>query len=117
MFIPAFICGVMLSNCKRDEQKSNLALISDEIVASDVTNEVVYADREKNEIVSHENLDYDAFVKWVRDSIQKRASNVTNEIVFVDREKDKSLSLENVDYEAFVKWVRDEVIQRAEQRR
>ena len=76
MFIPALICGVILTNCKRAEQKDNLALTSNEIVAYNVTNEVVLTDREKDEIVSRENSDYEAFVKWVRDSIQKRSTRV-----------------------------------------
>jgi chaperone required for assembly of F1-ATPase len=113
MFIPALICGVMLTNCKRAEQKGNLAFTSDEIVASNATNEVVFADKEKDEIVSRENVDYRAFVEWVRDSIQKRASNVTNnEVVFADREKNEIVSRENVDYRAFVEWVRDSIQKR-----
>jgi len=113
MFIPALICGVILTNCKRAEQKDNLALTSNEIVAYNVTNEVVFTDREKDEIVSRENSDYEAFVKWVRDSIQKRVSNVTNEFIFADREKDEIVSRENSDYEAFVKWVRDSIQKRS----
>ena len=108
IFIPALLCGVMLSSCKRDKQKGDLSLISD------VISEVVLTDREKDEIESRGNVDYDAFVKWVRDSIQKRASNVTNEIVFADREKDE-ISYREME-EAFRQWVRDQVIQRAEQR-
>ena len=114
MFICALICGVMLTNCKRAGQKVNLALTSDEIVAYNVTDEVVFAEREKGEIVSRENEDYRVFVKWVRDSIQKRASNVTNnEVVFAEREKGEIVSRENEDYRAFVKWVRDSIQKRS----
>ena len=102
MFIPALVCGVMFTNCKRAEQKDNLAL----------TSEVAIADRERDVVMSRENVDYDAFVKWVRDSIQKRASN-TNEVVIADRKKDEVVYHENVDYDAFVKWVRDSIQKRS----
>ena len=118
MIISALICGVMLTNCKRAEQKENLALASDEIVASTLENvdyEVFVkwvrdsiqkktSNVTNSEVISLENVDYEAFVKWVRDSIQKRASNVTNSEV---------VSRENVDYEAFVKWVCDSIQKRS----
>ena len=90
MIIPALICGVMFTNCKRAEQKDSLALTS--------------------EVVSRENVEYEALVKWVSDSIKKRASKVTNnEVVLADKEKYKIVSRENVEYEALVKWVSDSI--------
>ena len=106
--IPALICGAMLTNCKRAEQKDSLAL----------TSEVVLADRESDESVSRKKDEYEAFVMWVRDSIQRRAYvTVTNNEVVFDRETDKILSPpEKEAYEAFVIWVRDSIQRRENQK-
>ena len=102
MFISVLACVVILTNCKTVEQKENLVL----------TSEVVFVDRENDEVVSRENVDYDAFIKWVCDSIQKRASTINGGVI-ADRKKDEIVSRENIDYDTFVKWVRDSIQKRA----
>ena len=98
MIISALFCGVVLTNCKRAEQKVNLALASEDILV----------DREIDKIVSRDIADIEDIEKWIRDERQKRVSNIASEVVLADKEKDKIVSLDIADIEDIEKWIRDE---------
>ena len=114
IFIPALICGAMLTNCKKAEQKNNLVLTSDEIISSNVTsNEIAFVDREKDEI-SYREME-EVFRKWVRDQVIQRAEQRNQQAI--PRTEQQRQQTDSEMEAAFRKWVRDQVIQRAEQQR
>ena len=54
MIIPALICGVILTNCEKAEQKSDLGFTSDDIISFNVSSgEIVFTKAKENEILSH----------------------------------------------------------------
>ena len=56
MIIPALICGLMLTNCGKAEQKSDLGFTSDDIISFNVNSgEIVFTKAKVNEILSHIN--------------------------------------------------------------
>ena len=53
MIISAFICGALLTNCKKAEQKSSFVITDDDIISFNVTTgEIVLTDSKADEIVS-----------------------------------------------------------------
>ena len=110
MFIFALICGVMITNCKRAEQKVNLALASEDIAAFNVTDKFVLADREKDEIVSRDISNIEDIEKWIRDERQKKMSNIANtediEKWIRDERQKRMSNIANT--EDIEKWIRDE---------
>ena len=114
IFISALICGAMLTNCKRAEQKNNLVVTSNEIVSCEMEevfrkwvydrlmNDAIVSSNVNDEIVSCEMEE--AFRKWVHERIKGDViltSNVTSdEIVSCEMEK------------AFRKWVYHKIRER-----